>query len=329
MPRRPPAVARVLERVTATAREHDMFSEADRVLVAVSGGPDSTCLLYSLWMLRRLFKMQLEVFHFDHRLRPDSAKDAAYVKRTAAKLKLPFHLCEAHTKPKKGESIEAWAHGERLKTAIGVSLDIGGQRIALGHTLDDQAETVLIALMRGGGLEAVSGIDPSGGRLVRPLIRVRRAEVESFCRALGVRPRVDPTNRDTRLLRNAVRRTIIPAMEKATARDVKGPIARSADLLRSDLEQIRPREVEWAFAKPVDGGIALDVRELGSMRPETAAFAVKVALREELAELPGKGHIDAVLDLAVGRPGRRVSLPGGFTAVREREYIRISSPEKS
>src|ERR687888_2272870 len=105
MARRPHAVARVLERVTATAREHDMFSPGDRVLVAVSGGPDSTCLLHSLHMLRRLFKIELEVFHFDHRLRPDSAKDAQYVKRMAAKLPLPFHLRAAEERPGKGESV--------------------------------------------------------------------------------------------------------------------------------------------------------------------------------------------------------------------------------
>src|SRR5207248_7043454 len=84
--RRPTAVARVLERVTATAREHEMFTPGDRVLVTVSGGPDSMCLLYSLWMLRRLFKIHPEVCHFDHKLRPDSRKDAQYVKRIAAKL---------------------------------------------------------------------------------------------------------------------------------------------------------------------------------------------------------------------------------------------------
>ena len=199
-----------------------------------------------------------------------------------------------------------------------MSLDVGAGRIALGHTLDDQAETVLIALMRGGGLEAVSGIDPAQGRLVRPLIRVRRTDVESFCRAIGLRPRLDPTNRDPRLLRNAVRLEVIPAMEKATARDVKGPIARSSDLLRSDLDQIRPREFELLFAKSGGGELVLDVRELESMPRETAAFAVKVALQQQLS---------ALLGLAGGRPGRRVSLPGGFTAVREREYIRISSPE--
>src|SRR5437867_1252186 len=157
MPRRPPAVARVLERVTATAREHDMFDPGDRVLVAVSGGPDSTCLLYSLHMLRRLFKIELEVFHFDHRLRLDSAKDAAYVKRMAAKLELPFNLRVAEGKPKKGESVEAWAHLERFKAALRAQPEIGARRLALGHTVDDQAETVLIAVMRGGGLEAVSG----------------------------------------------------------------------------------------------------------------------------------------------------------------------------
>ena len=92
MPRRPPAVARVLERVTKTAREHEMFAPGDLVLVSCSGGPDSVCLLYSLWHLRRLFKIRLAVFHFDHKLRPDSAKDAAYVRRLAERLKLPFHL---------------------------------------------------------------------------------------------------------------------------------------------------------------------------------------------------------------------------------------------
>ena len=88
MPRRPPAVARVLERVTATVREHDMFAEGDLVMVMVSGGPDSTCLLHSLHLLRRLLKVRLAAVHIDHRLRPDSAKDAAYARRQAERLRV-------------------------------------------------------------------------------------------------------------------------------------------------------------------------------------------------------------------------------------------------
>ena len=97
--RRPPAVARVLERVTATVREHDLLQPGELVLVCVSGGPDSVCLLESLVRLRRLFRVRLEVFHFDHRLRAGSEADAAYVRRLAARLGLPFHLRVAGDAP--------------------------------------------------------------------------------------------------------------------------------------------------------------------------------------------------------------------------------------
>ena len=128
--RRPPAVARVLERVTRTAREHEMFAKGDTVLVSVSGGPDSVCLLYSLWHLRRLFAIRLEVFHFDHRLRADSAKDAEYVGRLADRLKLPFHLRSTDDGPRKGESVEAWATVERTNAAneVRTAVGAGGDR---------------------------------------------------------------------------------------------------------------------------------------------------------------------------------------------------------
>ena len=99
MPRRPPAVARVLERVTATSREHGMFEPGDLVMVMVSGGPDSTCLLHSLHLLRRLLKIRIVVVHVDHRLRPDSGKDAAYVRRMCAAMKVPFVLRTGASSP--------------------------------------------------------------------------------------------------------------------------------------------------------------------------------------------------------------------------------------
>src|SRR5947207_6017515 len=187
--RRPPAVARVLERVTATVRQHAMFLPGDRVLVAVSGGPDSTCLLHALHRLRRLLRIRLEVFHFDHRLRPDSGKDADYARSQAARLKLPFHLRAAEDRPEPGEAVEAWARARRLGALAGVLRDAPATRAATGHTLDDQAETVRLALARGGGLGAVAGIPPVEGPLVRPLLDVTRAEVEAFARSLRLRPR--------------------------------------------------------------------------------------------------------------------------------------------
>lgn len=325
MPRRPPAVARVLERVTATAREHGMFPPGARILVAVSGGPDSTCLLYSLHMVRRLFRIDLEVFHFDHRLRDDSGKDAAYVKRLASRLEVPFHLLVAETKPGRGESVELWARAERYPAAIRRMLDVGAQRIALGHTQDDQAETVLMFALRGSGLSGIAGIRPSAGPLVRPLIDVRRFEVEAFVRALGLRPRLDSTNLDTALLRNAIRIEGIPALERAVGRDVTGPLARTARLLRRDEDELE-RQTQSLFGTLVaveDDGCRLNVEGLAAVGPALASRVVGRALYG-VGQPPRENSVWAILDLAKGRPGRRRDLGGGLIAVRDKEYIRLS-----
>jgi tRNA(Ile)-lysidine synthetase-like protein len=337
MPRRPPAVARVLERVTKTAREHEMFNPGDLVLVSCSGGPDSVCLLYSLWHLRRLFKIRLAVFHFDHNLRADSAKDAAYVRRLAERLKLPFHLGTAEDEPLKGESVEAWARQARQSAARDAAEDVAAVVMAEGHTLDDQAETVLMAAIKGSGIYGLVGIWPTQGpkaaRRVQPLIDVGREDVVVFCRTLRLRPRMDPTNADTNLLRNAIRLEGIPALERATGREIRAPLARVADEMRpivweglrgsrspsGSRRHVRYRRGEWVdLSVPLfDGRSAVD-----------ALGMVRGWLKE--ARLPvSREAIDAVLDLANGRPGRRRDLPNGLKAVREKEYVRVSrsSPE--
>src|ERR671911_3164580 len=154
-----------------------MFRPGEAVLVSVSGGPDSVCLLYSLWYLRRLFKIRLHVFHFDHRLRRGSARDAQYVRRLAERLRLPFHARAAEDRPGKGMSVEAWATVRRMNAANEVRRSIGASVIAEGHTLDDQAETVLLNLIRGTGLEGIAGIDPGHGahaHRVQPLLDIER-----------------------------------------------------------------------------------------------------------------------------------------------------------
>jgi tRNA(Ile)-lysidine synthase len=334
VPRRPPAVARVLERVTRTAREHEMFAAGDLVLVSCSGGPDSVCLLYSLWHLRRLFKIRLVVFHFDHKLRPDSAKDAVYVRGLAKRLKLPFHPREATDQPEKGVSVEAWASLRRGNAANDVRREMGGKAIAEGHTLDDQAETVLLNLIRGSGLEGIAGIDPGHGehaRRVQPLFDVERTEVEAFCRALHLKPRRDPMNEDRRYLRAAIRHDVLPVLERATGRGVSKSIARTADLLRGDRDELSAVAVA-AYQNTVDGDRGADVRfdaaKLRSLPPPVASRVIRLAVYNALsgdwAAPWSKEAIEAVLDLARGRPGRRRDLPEGLKAIRDKEYVHVS-----
>ncbi|HEV3474510.1 MAG TPA: tRNA lysidine(34) synthetase TilS, partial [Actinomycetota bacterium] len=237
----PPAVARVLQQVVATSRKHDLFQAGDRVLVACSGGPDSTCLLHTLHRLRRLLRIELAVFHFDHRLRPDSPRDARHVERQASSLRLPFVLREAVDAPRRGQSVEAWARLARYGALTTAATELGADRAALGHTEDDQAETVLLGLIRGGGLEAVAGmppvasLPPLGFPGARPLLETSRAEVTAFNRSLRLRSRQDPTNRDPRFLRNRIRMEVLPVLERSLDRGIRATLARAAEHVRDDV----------------------------------------------------------------------------------------------
>ena len=321
------AVARVLERATATMREHRMVEPGDRVLVAVSGGADSLVLLHTLVELRRLFRIDLAVFHFDHRLRRGSEEDAAAVGRLAARLDLPFALETATAPPPKGASVEDWAHRARYAAFARALGSTGAVRGATGHTLDDQAESVLIALLRGGGISSLAGIDPVSGPFVRPLLDVTRAEVESFVRSRRLRPRVDPTNADTRLLRNAVRRRVLPALERATGRDPRATLARTAAHLRRDAAEL-DRQADAAATGMLASdaaGVRLPVADLLDL-PDALATRVVLAAILAAGVAPTSDDVDAVLDLARGRPGRRRDLGAGASARRESDYLSLTRP---
>jgi tRNA(Ile)-lysidine synthase len=337
---RPPAVARVLERVVRTSRRHDLFRPDDTVIVACSGGPDSTCLLHALHRLRRLFRIRLVAFHFDHRLRPGSERDAVYAERQARSLRIPFVARRAVGEPGRGESVEAWARLARYAALTSAATDEGADRTALGHTEDDQAETVLLGLARGGGLDAVAGmaplgsIPPLGFPAVRPLLDVTRSEVSAFNRSLRLRPRQDPSNRDPRFLRNKVRLDVLPFLERRLGRGLRVTLARTADHVREDAEFLESVASE-AATRVVEVGedeVRLDAAALDALPGPIAARVVRQALRLASATASrwepdaAAAHIDGVLDLAAGRPGRRLDLPGDLEAARAREYVRVSRP---
>ena len=329
--RRPPAVARVLQRVTGTARAFEMFRPGDLVIASVSGGPDSVCLVESLVRLRRLFRIRLAVLHVDHGLRADSSRDAAYVRRLAGRLGLPFEHVVAVGRPARGSSVEAWAREQRRASSLAVAREMAAARIATGHTLDDQAETVLMRVLSGAGAAGASGIPPVLGPWVRPLLDVRRSETEAFCRALGLRPRMDPTNRDPRYLRNAIRLHGLPALERATGRDVREALARTGGLLREDDAELS-RLAEEAFrglARVIGSPVATVVEiRAGGLADTPPAVAARVVLRaaHALGATLTRADVEAAVDLAVGRPGRERRLSAGLRARRRGAYVEFARP---
>jgi tRNA(Ile)-lysidine synthase len=232
--------------------------------------------------------------------------------------------------------VEAWARGVRYDALADAAAACGASTVAVGHTADDQAETVLLAMLRGGGLEAVSAMAPAAAwesprgivRVVRPVLDVTRAETEACCRALGLRPRRDPHNVDPAFLRAAVRARGIPALEEAVGRPVRQALARTAAHLREDADLLDAlaEEASAAVVRRTSSGLSLRAARLAALPRPLASRVVRRALYG-VGVLPTIETVDAVLDLAAGRPGRRVSLAGGAAARRERDVVRLGSTE--
>jgi len=197
--------------------------------------------------------------------------------------------------------------------------------------MDDQAETVLLALLRGGGLESLTAMDPVNPPVVRPLLTTLREETEAFCRALRLRPRRDPMNEDPRYMRVVVRREVIPVLEERLGRNVRTALVRTAALLRRDSDHLQrlADEATREILEPAGTHRSTERRlRLGPLREAPAPIAARV-IRGALLDLgvvPEAAHVAAVLDLASARKGARVSLPQELIARREREYVRLLRP---
>ncbi len=239
-----------IKRVRDAIRRYDMLEKGDKVLVAVSGGADSVCLLRALIWLGRELNLNILVANMDHGLRgKESEKDSMFVKGLSLSLGLPFvhKRVKVNKSRKKKVSTEEKAREKRYGFLLKAAKDNDCSVIATGHTMDDQAETVMMRMITGSSLAGLTGIPPvrheRGIRIVRPLIRVSREEVLSFLKGGGEGYVTDSSNLDKRFLRNSVRLEVLPFLEKYNPK-LKRSLANISDTLREDLEIISERRDE-------------------------------------------------------------------------------------
>jgi tRNA(Ile)-lysidine synthase len=194
-----------------------MLTGGETVLVGVSGGADSVALLTTLHALAPTWRLHLRVLHVDHGLRPDSAVDAQFVRRLGERLGVPVDVAVVQLGP---GSVEAAARAARYTALETVADRVGATRIALGHTADDQAETVLMRLIEGAGMRGLAGIPAVRGRIVRPLIEARHRDAVAELEAAGVPWVEDPSNHDPKFFRNRVRHELLPLLAAAYEREI-------------------------------------------------------------------------------------------------------------
>jgi tRNA(Ile)-lysidine synthase len=319
-----PTVTRFLHQVRQTISRYGMILPGERVLVAVSGGPDSVALLGALEMVARRCRIQLCAAHFNHRLRgAESERDQAGAVAVAARLGVP---CMTGTSAALADAnLEARAREQRYAFLTEVAAAQRCTKIATGHTLDDQAETVLMRLLRGTGWDGLAGIHAvRDGRIIRPLIECSRQQVLAFLQERGLPFCEDSSNDDRRFLRNRVRHEVLPLL-RAINPEVQRHLAATAHILAAEggvLDDI----LRMAVLRTADGvKEALTISAIYAAPQGLAPRLVRAWLRRQRGSLTGLGaaHVQAIVDLARGaRPNAQVRLPGGQMVVREYEHLR-------
>ncbi len=310
----------MIERVAATIERYGMFRPGDRVGVAVSGGADSVCLLHVLRELAPRWALRLSVLHLDHRLRGEASRaDAEFVREVAAGLSLPFHPGEADVRRLReatGQNLEQAARNARRDFFLGFLRSGLLDRVALGHTRSDQAETVIFRLLRGAGLSGLAGILPvTVEGFVRPLLEISRPEVLAYLRARGLHWREDASNQDPVLARNRIRRQLLPALERDWNPRLEAALARLAALAQEE-EQFWRAEIERLEAvHAMRRGRAYLVRAgalSGLPRPVARRLVRRLIerARGDLRRIEYE-HVERALELARHEQGEgRISLPG-------------------
>lgn len=232
----------MIRKIHAAIREHRLLARDDHALVAVSGGADSVCLLLALHELAPGLGIGITVAHLDHRLRgAESRRDAQFVEELCSGLDVRCLAGASDVRRRarsKGLSLEMAAREARYEFFARCTRRAGANVVATAHTADDQAETVLLKIVRGAGAAGLSGIPRStvlsGTRVVRPLLGINRAEVEDFLATRGQRWREDASNADVRFLRNRVRREVLPLLESRLNPSVRRALCRTADVFSEE-----------------------------------------------------------------------------------------------
>ena len=337
-----PFTRQVERRTLAFIRSRGLLPAGQGVLVGVSGGPDSTALLLVLSRLREELGLALTAGHFDHRLRSraEADEDARFVRLLADSLGVPAVSGRGDVRGRarrQGESVEDAARRLRYRFLAGAARKAGAAAVAVGHTLDDRAETVLLHVLRGSGLDGLAAMPPrapwpfgKGPEIARPLLELRRADTERYCRESGVSPRQDPTNELLIASRNRIRHELLPVLRQLNPR-VEEALARLAEAAGSDAEHLDAQAGglwnELARISPSE--VAFERAALESLHPAMTARLLRRAVGALLgspADLEAV-HVQRVLE-SLKKRRDRVALPHGLTAVTDSRRVAIHRGER-
>jgi len=315
------------ERVLHFIQEHHLVSSRHRLLVAVSGGPDSVCLLHILAKLQEELGTRLYVAHLNHQLRgAESEADAQYVSDLARHLDIPATIEQRDVKGYQARthiSLEEAAREVRYTFLAQAARSMGADRVAVGHTIDDHIETILMHLIRGTGTRGLRGLQPYAEwksktdslTIIRPLLQVSREETAGYCHRHDLKPRIDASNLSLSPLRNRIRHQLLPLLRSYNPR-VDEALLRTARIASDDLAFL-DKEIArvWdEIAQERENTIILDKEKFGQLPSALKRHLLRASIEKLLGNIMDieTRHIEQIMAALTKPAGKRLSLPGGL-----------------
>lgn len=328
----------IFDKVLSTINKHNLIQKGDKIVLGLSGGPDSVCLLHVLNRLKKDFNIEIYAAHLNHQIRGiEAQKDALYVSKLCEDMGIIFFVKSINV-PKycenEGLSLEEGARKLRYEMFYEIKDKIKANKIAIGHNLNDQAETVMMRIMRGTGLKGLKGIDYIRDNcIIRPILDVKRNEIEEYCEAYNLNPRIDKTNLENIYTRNKIRLDLLPYMKDNFNSNVIESIVRMSNSLKSDNDYIE-KEAEAKFRE------VSNIKEKGFVEINLDDFvclhdAIKVrVLRNSIKHILGdtnfvdQRHIEDIMSLEDNsKVNKMLTLPRNIFVYRKKDSIILTNEE--
>ncbi|MCK5696250.1 MAG: tRNA lysidine(34) synthetase TilS [Desulfobacula sp.] len=328
-----------MDNIVKTIFDYNMIDQKDTVLAAVSGGPDSVALVLSLLALKEKHTLKLGIAHLNHLLRgEESLRDETFVKKLADKLALPFHDGQKDVKAyakKYRLSIEEAGREARYHFLNQITKNHGYTKIALGHNKDDNAEMVLMNLLRGAGPKGLSGIPPiRDNRYIRPLIRVSKAEILAFLKRKKQAYVFDSSNKDMKYLRNNIRYKLIPHLQSEYNPEIIDALDRLSNILKQE-EDFWDAETKLQFnhclIKANNSSIVFSKTLLSNLHPALLNRVLRRAVKQIKKDLKRifLTHINDIIEFCFNiSPGISLDLPGQIRVYKKNDTIIIKKEDK-
>jgi tRNA(Ile)-lysidine synthase len=332
------------QRVEDFLQEHHLTTSRKPLLVAVSGGPDSVCLLHILDSIKKVSGLKLHVAHLDHQLRDnESVADAQYVLDLCHKLGIPVTIEQSNVRAYQKEhklSLEEAAREVRYSFFSEVAQSIGAEYVVIGHTLDDHVETIILNLLRGTGTRGLRGLQPirswrlSGRQMViiRPLLEVSRKETAAYCRRHRLQPRIDATNRSLKLTRNRIRLKLLPLLKRYNP-DIIEALLRTAHIASDDISYLEQTADRYYRKIATRQGETVVLKKTALLKLPLSIQ--RLVLREAIEDILGTlkdieaRHIEEMIVLLKKPAGKHINLPYGLFFISEyNRFLLGREPEK-